>query len=133
MNIINKLTRIPQITTAIALIGALVAVSAAAEIPSGKGGAQLLVKSSKTTNTSKVATMSCASCRDVFITRKDASARGANQKEVNVAQHLCASCSTMLRTSGQGKNAKEIINHQCTMPRTSEGGCCGGVVASSGR
>jgi hypothetical protein len=133
MNILNKLARIPEIATAVALISALVAVSAAAEIPSGKGGAQMLMKSSKPAAGSPALTMSCASCRDVFITRKDSSARGANQQIVTVAHHLCQSCSTTLRTSGQGKSVKASVEHQCMMAGTQDGGCCGKVVASNGR
>jgi len=133
MNILNKLARIPEITTAVALVTVLVAVSAAAEIPSGKGGARILMKASKPSAASPALTMSCSNCRDAFITRKDSSARGANQQVVSVVQHLCQSCATTLRTSGQGKSAKETVNHQCTMVSTRESGCCGGVIASSGR
>lgn len=120
----KRIARLPELTTAIALIGSLIALTAVAEIPTGKGGARLLTKVPTYTSPQTSARMTCGSCQDVLVLRKDAGARGANQPASYVTRHLCDACVTSLRSEGHGKSKKDLVSHQCAMG-TQNAGCCG--------
>ena len=57
--------------------------------------------------------MSCAQCQDVYISRKDMTARGANKPKILVQQHLCESCETHWTVTGEGKARQAIATHEC--------------------
>jgi hypothetical protein len=124
MKIMKSFARLPELTTALALIGSLIALTAAAEIPTGKGGARLLTKVPTYTSAPASARMTCGSCQDVMVSRKDTGARGANQPASYVARHLCNACVTSLRSEGHGKSKQDIASHQCAMT-TQSANCCG--------
>jgi len=63
----------------------------------------------------------CATCKDEFVTRVDASAKGAVKPTVLVAKHLCAGCETAVTTQGQSKASREVITHKCSSGGTA---CC---------
>ena len=126
LNIIKTLGRFPELSVALALIGSLVALSAAAEAPSSKGAARLLMKPEAPQTAAVSKSMSCAMCRDVFVAHRDLSARGANKPQILVAEHSCKSCTTTIQTAGQGKSKYNVALHQCLMAGAQASSCCGG-------
>lgn len=125
LNIIKTLGRFPELSVALALISSLVALSAAAEAPSSKGAARLLMKPEASQTAAVAKSMSCGMCRNVFVSQRDISARGANKPEILVAEHSYKNCSTTLQTAGQGKGKYNVALHQCLMAGAQASSCCG--------
>jgi len=111
----KTLVRLPELTAAVAIIGALVAATAVAEIPTGKGLAQLLTKPTPTVSRTAAPASSCSSCQDAFVAHSDPTVRGANKVQLRTARHLCQDCSTTLTSAGAGKSKHQVANHQCSM------------------
>jgi hypothetical protein len=131
-SLIKKLTRLPELTAAIAIISALVVATAAAEIPTGKGLAQLLTKPTPTVSGTAAPTSSCSSCQDVYVAHSDTTVRGVNKVQLRTARHLCQGCSTTLTSSGAGKAKLEVANHKCAMIVAQQvTSCCGTQNTSS--
>ncbi len=125
--IIKTIIKAPELTVAVALITGLVAMSTAAEIPTGKGLSRLLTKPVPTFAGTPSSLADCSRCQDIFVVRTDASARGANKCEVKQARHLCRSCETTIRSVGSGKATQQVAQHQCLMTTAQAlASCCGG-------
>src|ERR1043166_6257496 len=116
-----------SVLTAGSLLFAVSIALGAAEIPTGKGGAKLLMKPSvPVSETSVSRAMSCSNCKDEFIAQKDVSARGANKPVVHVAKHLCTGCSTTIAVAGYGKAKNDVVTHTCSACGTENLACCTG-------
>jgi len=115
---INKLARVSGIAIALALFAAI-AGEVKAETAFKGGASQLTVRAAAVTSAYKP--MSCATCNDKFVTRKDLSARGANKPDVTVARHFCNGCETTMATVGQGKAGNDVATHKCA---SGTPGCC---------
>ena len=78
-------------------------------------GAQLLLRPAAVTTAAAPAApaMSCPACKSEFISRVDTSVRGVNKPIITVEKHLCGNCSTSQTLVGTGKNAKNVIVHNC--------------------
>ena len=88
----------------------------AGDIPTGKGGALLLIgKPGPVDDRASVAevVMNCPKCKDQIRVRTDYSARGANKPKVTVVTHLCDTCGTKLTRVGHGKQATTMRTHTC--------------------
>ena len=79
--------------------------------------------------------MACAKCKDVFSTRVDPTARGANKQAEFVATHLCGGCGTDWSVTGHGKAKGAVATHKCTSCGAETAACCntkGVTVATKG-
>lgn len=87
----------------------------AAEKGSARGGASDLIKQvAPPTAPAAPVVMACPACKSEWILRTDAAARGATKPTYLAERHLCAKCSTELKTVGIGKQAKNIPVHLCS-------------------
>src|SRR5689334_9024257 len=104
---INASVPILGLTIALAVMGASSSLKAA-EIPTGKGGGTRLLELGGRLVTPKVelATikpMSCAKCKDEYVTRTDWTARGVSKPATVAIRHLCKACGNEWVVSGHGK------------------------------
>jgi hypothetical protein len=116
-NSTNPLARLTGITAVLALFMALGGLANAQE----KGATQLL-RLGERALTPKAApivaqTTGCSMCKDVFVSRVDWTARGANKPTVTSARHLCGSCTNDSVVTGFGRAKTMTAVHKC-------GGCC---------
>jgi predicted RNA-binding Zn-ribbon protein involved in translation (DUF1610 family) len=116
-------------TIAIALFAGAAAVLNAGEIQTGKGGATRLLELSGRLVTPRVESvarnpMSCAMCKDEYVTRTDSTARGANKPAITVASHLCGGCGNEWVVSGHGKAKTSTSVHKCTSCGAESMACC---------
>ncbi len=133
VNQITTLARFAGMTIALALLAGLTEVQAQ-ELGSAKGGATKLLELSgpRVASTSEAAVtkpgdskaMSCAKCKDEFVTRVDLSARGANKPAYTVATHLCDGCGTDWNVVGHGKAKASVASHKCTSCGAESVACC---------
>jgi hypothetical protein len=126
-NSINPLARLCGLT--IAMVGGASIALNAGEIATGKGGATTLLELSGRLVTPKVELaalkpMSCAKCKDEYVTRTDWTARGANKPTVTVANHLCGGCGNEWVVSGHGKAKTSTAAHTCTSCGAASLACC---------
>jgi len=140
-NHINTLARLCGLTIGLALLGGASSGLRAGEIPTGKGGATRLLELSGRPVTPKaepaaLKSMSCAKCKDEYVTRTDWTARGANKPTYIVANHLCAGCRNEWVMSGHGKATISTSVHKCTSCGAENLACCStsmsGVAATKG-
>jgi hypothetical protein len=68
--------------------------------------------------------MSCAKCKDEYVTRTDWSARGASKPTVTVARHLCEGCDNEWMVSGHGKAQITTALHKCASCGAESLACC---------
>lgn len=129
------------LTLALAVLGGASSSLKAGEIATGKGGATRLLELSGRLVTPKVELaaskpMSCAKCKDEYVTRVDRTARGANKTTITVANHLCGGCNNEWIVSGHGKAKISTAAHTCTSCGAASLACCstskGGVAATKG-
>jgi hypothetical protein len=78
-----------------------------------KGGASDLIKKSEPVSARVTTVMTCPKCKSEFTVRTDKFARGATKPTTIVENHLCDTCGTVLKTVGQGKQAKQVALHSC--------------------
>jgi hypothetical protein len=138
----NRLARMTGFSLAAALLVGTAGALSANEIPTAKGGATRLLELSGTLVTAKPRTsgvvkpMSCAKCRDQYVSRADGTARGANKPAVTVAKHLCAGCENTWVVSGHGKAKASTAVHTCTSCGAESLACCSttksGITATKG-
>ena len=107
----------PTLIAGIALALALGAWSVqAAETGSARGGAGDLIQPPQNDTCCEAArpvVMECPKCKSDWLVKTDATARGVNKPTYLVEKHLCAKCGTVLKTIGQGKQAKDVATHTC--------------------
>jgi len=113
-NRINTAARMTGLVIALALFAGV-----AGEVRAQEKGATRLLRLSGTlvepkAGASDYKPMSCAKCKDEYITRTDWSTRGANKPDILVARHLCGGCDTATATVGRGKQAHDVATHKCT-------------------
>ena len=63
----------------------------------------------------------CATCKDEYTTRVDATAKGLVKPTVLTSKHLCPTCKTTASVQGQGKAAQNVAEHKCTAEAAA---CC---------
>jgi hypothetical protein len=121
---LSKLARTYGLVTSLTLIAGSIVTMTAADIPTGKGAAKLLMKSDAPAAMSAPASMPCAKCVDTYTKVQDLSARGANKPIMLVAQHGCPGCSTMITTVGVGKAKQNVALHTCASGVAQNSNCC---------
>lgn len=137
-NRINTVARWCGLTLGLALLSGASSSLKAGEIPTGKGGATRLLELGGRLVTPKVELaavkpMSCAKCKDEYVTRTDWTARGANKPSITVANHLCGGCGNEWVVSGHGKAKTNAAVHKCTSCGAESLACCStGVAATKG-
>ncbi|HVV71366.1 MAG TPA: hypothetical protein VHI52_07690 [Verrucomicrobiae bacterium] len=130
-SLLNTLVRLPELAAAFAIIISLIGVTAAAEVPSGKGLARLLTKPATTTAANASRPTNCSTCTDVYVQKPDAAARGANRVQAAVIRHGCGGCSTTIASLGVGKAKRDVATHRCSVSSAkAETSCCGTQSAS---
>jgi hypothetical protein len=128
-NRINTLARLCGLTIGLALLSGASSGLKAGEIATGKGGATRLLELSGRLVTPKVEPaalnpMSCAKCKDDYVTRTDWTARGASKPALLVANHLCGGCGNEWVESGHGKAKISTSVHKCTSCGAESMACC---------
>lgn len=118
---ISKTIKLFALTLGVAFLAGAVAAS---EVPSGKGGATLLVKPQPLVSTVAPSQMSCDKCKDTYVVQKDSSARGATKPDIRVSRHLCNGCDTTIATIGVGKAKTDVATHTCTTCGPASPTCC---------
>ena len=68
--------------------------------------------------------MACPSCKDVFSTTVNSTARGFIKPVVLTQKHLCGALVTTIQTEGSAKQAKQVTVHSCTMGAGELANCC---------
>jgi len=140
-NSINTPVRILGLTMALAVLGGVSGSLQAGEIATGKGGATRLLELSGRLVTPKVELaalkpMSCAKCKDEYITRTDSTARGVYKPTAITVRHLCEACGNDWVVSGHGKAKTSTAIHKCTSCGADSLACCntkaGSAVATKG-
>jgi hypothetical protein len=122
----EKITRLAGLTVALTISAATVVTALAGETATGKGGASLLLKPGVSISAPSMPTMSCPACKSEYVTRKDATARGATKSTVIVERHLCKGCETTITTTGTGKAKQTLAVHRCLSGGSKELACCAG-------
>ena len=128
-NRINTLARLCGLTIALAMFGGAAGTMRAGEIPTAKGGASRLLEITGRSVTPKFEPsdrkpMSCAMCKDEYVTRIDRTARGASKPTLLVANHLCGGCGNEWVESGHGKAKTSTSVHKCTSCGAESMACC---------
>ena len=128
-NRINTLARLCGLTITLALFGGAAGTLRAGEIPTAKGGASRLLEITGRSVTPKFEPsdrkpMSCAMCKDEYVTRMDRTARGASKPTLLVANHLCGGCGNEWVESGHGKAKKDMLKHICMTCGSKDAFCC---------
>jgi hypothetical protein len=133
MNIMRftKTARLAGLALSLLVIAGLAGALTAQEKFTGKGGAKLLLTPTSTQSVAVTQPMSCPKCKDQWVARKDASARGAIKPSVLVAQHLCGGCQTTLTVAGQGKAAHQMAAHICPASTPATLACCSSPTATA--
>jgi len=140
-NRINTLARLCGLTIGLAMLAGASSGLKAGEIQTGKGGATRLLELSGRLVTPRVESvarnpMSCAMCKDQYVTRTDSTVRGANKPAITVASHLCGGCGNEWVVSGHGKAKITTSVHTCTSCGAASLACCStsksGVAATKG-
>ena len=110
---INKTALTLGLTGTLILFAGSMITMNASDIPTGKGGAQFLMKPDAPRTAMAAAPMKCAKCIDTYTMKRDLTARGANKPLTLVAEHQCGSCSTRITTTGVGKAKQDVALHTC--------------------
>ena len=92
-------------------------------------GAQLLMKPMTVGDVNKLepgdsVIMSCPKCKTITVTYIDKTTKGAIKEEKATQKHLCAGCANIIKTEGQGKQAKDVVVHVCKTCGSEEAFCC---------
>ena len=109
--------------TLILIAGGMITMNAG-DIPSGKGGAQILMKPQAPNAAITAGSMKCTRCVDSYTMKRDTSARGASKPLVLAAQHQCGGCSTRIVTTGSGKAKQDVALHSCASGAAQNLTCC---------
>jgi hypothetical protein len=128
-NRINTMARLCGLTMTLALFAGPAGALRAGEIPTGKGGASKLLDLTGRPVTPRIEVnetkpMSCAKCKDAYVSRVDWAARGANKPELTIARHLCNGCANEWVVSGHGKAKTSTALHKCTSCGAESLACC---------
>src|SRR4051794_5000603 len=99
----------------VALAAVFGAWSAPASEPgSARGGAGDLIKPATPWSVpAESAVMECPKCKSDWLIKTDFTARGVAKPTYLVEKHLCEKCGTVLKTIGNGKQAKDVATHSC--------------------
>lgn len=92
---------------------ALTLVTSAQADVKTKGGATDLIKKTEPVSAPAQIVMTCPKCKSEFSVKTDRFARGVTKPTVIAEKHLCDKCGTVLKTVGQGKQAKQVALHTC--------------------
>jgi hypothetical protein len=122
-NLNNWARNCGRLTTLILIAGSILTITAA-DIPTGKGAAKLLMKPVAPATASAMGSMSCTKCTDKFVAVRDITARGVNKPTTLVAQHGCPGCSTSFTTAGVGKAKQTVALHTCASAVVQNKNCC---------
>ena len=92
-------------------------------------GAQLLMKPMTVGDIHKLepgdmVAMSCPKCKTITVTYIDNATKGAIKEKKATQKHLCAGCETIIKTEGQGKQAKDVVVHVCKTCGSEDAFCC---------
>lgn len=102
----------------------------------GVGAAKLLELSGRSITPkrepSNSKSMSCAKCKDVWVTKADKEMKGFGSKTlvahdtptIKVAKHLCGGCGSEWATVGEGKGRHLVASHTCTSCAAESLACC---------
>jgi len=123
-NRISTLARLTGITIALAVFGGIGGLANAQE----KGATRLLRQTGALVEPksapSEYKPMTCAKCKDEYVSRVDWTARGANKPTILVARHLCDGCGNTWAVSGHGKAKTTTAVHTCTSCGVESLACC---------
>ncbi|MGN6554866.1 MAG: hypothetical protein ACTHLW_14255, partial [Verrucomicrobiota bacterium] len=50
--------------------------------------------------------------------------RGGRVESASILRHQCPACHTKIVTEGTGKQAKNVVKHDCKMDGSSNASCC---------
>ncbi len=120
----HQILRLAGLTLGIALFAGTIVSAVAGELPTGKGGAILLMKPQLPASAPAPSSMSCPTCKDQYVIRRDVTARGVKPTTQILQRHLCGGCDTRLTTVGAGKARQAVPVHNCTMNTGSDFACC---------
>jgi predicted RNA-binding Zn-ribbon protein involved in translation (DUF1610 family) len=128
-NRINTMARLGGLTITMALFAGMAGTLRAGEIATAKGGGSRLLDLTGRPVTPRIEAndnkpMSCAKCREEYVTRVDWTARGANKPTLTVARHLCTTCGNEWVVSGHGKAKASAAVHKCTSCGAESLTCC---------
>jgi hypothetical protein len=121
---INKTALTLGLTGTLILFAGSMITMNASDIPTGKGGAQFLMKADAPRTTMAAAPMKCTRCIDAYTMKRDLNARGANKPLTLVAEHQCGSCSTRITMAGVGKSKQDVALHSCGSGLAQNLTCC---------
>jgi len=122
----NRMARLTGMTIALAWFAGVAGVSAQ---EGAKGGATKLLELSgrlvtPNSRPSDLKTMSCAKCKDGFVSKVDWTTRGANKPTLTAVKHLCSSCGSDVNVVGHGKTKVSVATHTCTTCGADSLACC---------
>lgn len=110
---------------------ALAMTTAPSSISAQEKGAELLTKLNRPATTAPAAaksttipTMSCPKCVDTVVSVAQPMGRGGRVESANVVRHGCTSCESKRVTIGTGRQAKDVVTHDCKMGAGGATGCC---------
>lgn len=138
---INSAARFTGLIIALALFAGVAGAARGQETGSAKGGATKLLQLNGSLVTPKsepsdYKPMSCAKCKDEYVSRVDWTARGAYKPTVTYAKHLCGGCGNEWTVVGHGKAKRDIATHTCSSYGAETAACCatrkGEVVGTKG-
>jgi hypothetical protein len=130
-NQINPMARLCGLTISLALFAGMAGALQAGEIATAKGGGSRLLDLTGRPVTPRIEVneskpMSCAKCKDGYVSRVDYTARGANKPDLIIARHLCNSCGNEWVVTGHGKAKTSTAVHTCTTCGAESLTCCSG-------
>jgi hypothetical protein len=128
-NRINTMARLCGLTATLVVFAGPAGALRAGEIATGKGGASTLLDLTGRPVTPRIEAnenkpMSCAKCKEEYVTRVDWTARGANKPILTVARHLCTTCGSEWLVTGHGKAKTSTAVHKCTSCGAETPVCC---------
>ena len=69
--------------------------------------------------------MTCPKCKDTYTSVVTKPLKGVESEEMKTMMtHMCPTCSTSIKTTGMGKNAKDKLVHTCNMCGSTDVSCC---------
>jgi hypothetical protein len=118
----KTLNSIAASITATALLSALSVLWITNSALAQEKGAERLVKMQQASAPPALAkgqvassvSMTCAKCKDTFVTVAEPPGRGGRPATAVVAEHQCPTCATRIETIGVGKQATTAVKHLCS-------------------
>lgn len=116
-----------NLTVAALSLAALALVSVPAFTTAQEKGAERLVQLNRPapgTPVAETAVMACPKCTDTLVTVAQPPGRGGRIESASIVRHQCPTCATKIVTEGNGKQAKNVLKHECKMEAGGSGSCC---------